>query len=49
MNGLANVLKVAWNFVFAALKDVLIDDDEVCGFGVVGNLPLAFQAIDELG
>ena len=45
---MASVLEVAWNFVFAAPEDVLVDDDEVCGFGVVGNLPLALQPVDEL-
>ena len=29
------------NLVFAAGKYVLVNDNEVCGFGVVRNLPLA--------
>ena len=42
------LVEIVWNLVLAALKYVLVNNDEVCGFGVVRDLPLALQAVDKL-
>ena len=39
---LYNLTELGWNFLKATLQDVLINNDEVCGFGVIRDLPLAF-------
>jgi len=47
MNCYDCVQEVGGNFVKATFDDVLVNDDEVCGFGVVRDLPLALQTVNQ--
>ena len=44
-----NLLYELRNFMFTPFEYALINYDKVCSFGVVGNFPVAAQAVDELG
>ena len=49
MDLLDSVQEVGGNFIQATFEDVLVNNDEVCGFGVVRDLPLSLQTVYEFG
>lgn len=48
-DGYENVVEGGWNFVLAPLENALVNDYEVRSFGVVRDLPVPVQPVDQLG
>ena len=42
------LLHILRNLKLAANQYVLVEDNKVCSFGVVRNLPFAFKVVDQL-